>query len=240
MIEINLLPGQKKKKKRAGVGVTMPDFGALIAKVKDPLLLGAVGSWVAALVVIGFIYTWETRRVSAMEQDVARVEADARRFQALINQKRREEKLRDSLVAELDAIRAIDADRYVWPHILEEITKALPDYTWLESVAVQSGGPVSGAPARPPRPGAAAAADNDSTANRLIRVVIDGRTGDMGGYTRFLRQLADSPWLTNIVAGPTKTVVESDKPVLTFTVTVTFRQADSAFIRTAPVLESVR
>jgi hypothetical protein len=62
----------------------------------------------------------------------------------------------------------------------------------------------------------------------------------MGGYTRFLRQLADSPWLTNVVAGPTKTAVENDKPVLTFTVTVTFRQADSAFIRTAPVLESVR
>src|SRR5512135_1034734 len=103
MIEINLLPGQKRKK-RAGVGFTMPDFGALITKVKDPLLLGAVGSWVVALLVIGFIYTLESRRLSAMEQDVARVEADARRFQALINQKRREEKLRDSLVGELDAI----------------------------------------------------------------------------------------------------------------------------------------
>lgn len=238
MIEINLLPGQKKKK-RAGAGFTMPDFGALIAKVKDPLLLGAVGTWVVAVLVIGFIYTFETRRLSAMQGDVARVEADARRFQALINQKRREEKLRDSLVAELDAIRAIDADRYVWPHILEEITKALPDYTWLESVSVQTGtvgGAGGGAAAAAPRAGAAAA----DTARPALRVVIDGRTGDMGGYTRFLRQLADSPWLTNVVAGPTKTVVEKDKPVLTFTVTVTFRQADSAFIRTAPVLESVR
>lgn len=242
MIEINLLPGQKKKK-RAGAGITMPDFGAIIAKVKDPLLLGAVGSWVAALLVIGFIYTLESRRLSAMEKDVARVEADARRFQALINQKRREEKLRDSLVAELDAIRAIDADRYVWPHILEEITKALPEYTWLESVAVQSGNAGGGQSGGAPPPPAAArpkAGAADSTVQPLIRVVIDGRTGDMGGYTRFLRQLADSPWLTNVVAGPTKTVVENDKPVLTFTVTVTFRQADSAFIRTAPVLESVR
>jgi len=211
----------------------MPDFGALIAKVKDPLLLGAVGSWVVALVVLGFIYTMETRRLSAAQRDVARVEADASRFQALINQKRREEKLRDSLVAELDAIRAIDADRYVWPHVLEEITKALPDYTWLESVAVQAPGPGAGA-------ASAAAAASDSTARRQVQVVIDGRTADMGGYTRFLRQLSDSPWLGNVVAGPTKTVVENDKPVLTFTITVTFRQADSAFIRTAPILESVR
>jgi Tfp pilus assembly protein PilN len=232
MIEINLLPGHKRKK-RAAAGFAMPDFGALIAKVKDPLLLGAVGSWVVALVVMGFIYTMETRKLAAAEGDVARVEADARRFQALISQKRREEKLRDSLVTELDAIRAIDADRYVWPHVLEEITKALPDYTWLESVAVQAAGPGGGA-------GGSSTADGDSTARQLIRVTIDGRTGDMGGYTRFLRQLSDSPWLSNVVAGPTRTVVENDKPVLTFTVTVTFRQADSAFIRTAPILESVR
>jgi Tfp pilus assembly protein PilN len=136
-------------------------------------------------------------------------------------------------VTELDAIRAIDADRYVWPHVLEEITKALPDYTWLESVVIQAAGPGGGA-------GGASAADSDSTARRQIHVMIDGRTGDMAGYTRFLRQLSDSPWLTSVIAGPTRTVVESDKPVLTFTVTVTFRQADSAFIRTAPILESVR
>jgi Tfp pilus assembly protein PilN len=232
MIEINLLPGHKRKK-RAAAGFAMPDFGALIAKVKDPLLLGAVGAWVVVLGVMAFIYTAETRKLAAAERDVAKVEADASRFQALINQKRREEKLRDSLVAELDAIRTIDADRYVWPHILEEIAKALPDYTWLESVAVQAAGPAGAA-------GGSAAAESDSTARRQVRVIIDGRTGDMGGYTRFLRQLSDSPWLGNVVAGPTKTVVENDKPVLTFTVTITFRQADSAFIRTAPILESVR
>src|SRR5574341_245420 len=238
MIEINLLPGQKKKK-RAGPGFTMPDFGALIAKVKDPLLLGAVGSWVAALLVIGFIYTWETRRLSAMERDVAKVEADARRFQALINQKRTEERLRDSLLLELDAIRAIDSDRYVWPHILEEVTKALPDYTWLESVSMVSGPVVTtGGGAAGGAAGARAAAAD--TAKPAVLVSIDGRTGDMGGYTRFLRQLAESPWLTDVVAGATKTVVVDDRPVLTFTISVTFRQADSAFIRTVPVLESVR
>lgn len=225
MIEINLLPGQRKKK-RAAAGLAMPDFKALLTKVKDPLLLGAVGAWVVVLVVVGFIYLTESRKLAAMQQDLSRVEADARRFQALINQKRKEEKLRDSLVAELDAIRAIDSDRYIWPHILEEVTKAVPDYTWLESVTMlPSGGPAAGA---------------DSLAKPSVQVSIDGRTGDMGGYTRFLRQLGDSPWLTGVVAGATKTVVESDKPVLTFTITVTFRQADPAFIRTAPVLESVR
>src|SRR3989304_6187841 len=123
MIEINLLPGQRKKK-RAAAGFAMPDFKALLAKVRDPLLLGAVGSWAVVLAVIGFIYMTESRKVAAAEEALSRVQGDARRFQALINQKRKEEKLRDSLMAELDAIRAIDSDRYIWPPILEEGTKA--------------------------------------------------------------------------------------------------------------------
>jgi Tfp pilus assembly protein PilN len=225
MIEINLLPGHKKKK-RAAVGFAMPDFKGLLAQVSNPLLLGAAGAWVVVLAVVGFIYLTESRKLAAVQADLTRVETDARRFQALISQKRKEERLRDSLVAELDAIRAIDSDRYVWPHILEEVTKAVPDFTWLESVAVV--------------PGGAAAAGADSLTKPAIQILLDGRTGDMGGYTRFLRQLGDSPWLTNVVAGATKTVVENERPVLSFTITVTFRQADSAFIRTAPVLESVR
>ena len=241
MIEINLLPGQKRKKRAAGAGMALPDFKALLAQVKDPLLIGAAGAWAVAIAVVGFIYLTESRRLAAMQQDLTRVEADARRFQALINQKRKEERLRDSLLLELDAIRAIDSDRYVWPHILEEITKALPDYTWLESVSMVSGPvvPTAGAAAGGAAGARPAAAPAD-TAKPAVLVSIDGRTGDMGGYTRFLRQLAESPWLTNVVAGATKTVVIDDRPVLTFTITVTFRQADSAFIRTVPVLESVR
>jgi len=225
MIEINLKPGPRKKR-GATTGFQMPDFSALAEKVKDPLLIGAVGAWVVAVVVVGVLYTMESRKLADLREEQGRVEAEGRRFQALISQKRREERLRDSLQTELTAIRRIDAERYVWPHILEEVTKAVPDYTWLQSVALQStGAPVEVA---------------DTLAAPPLRVLIDGRTSDMGGYTRFLRVLGNSPWLTDVVAGATRTIVESDKPIVAFTVTATFRQADSAFIRTVPVLESVR
>lgn len=223
MIEINLLPGPKRKK-AAGAGFQLPNFGELLTKVKNPLLLSAVGAWAVVLVLIGVVYTAESARLASREEELRRVEAESRRFAALIAQKRREEKLRDSLVAELQAIRSIDADRYIWPHILDEITKALPDFTWLEGLTAQG----------------VAAPDPADSAAPQIRFLIDGRTGDMGGYTRFLRQLGSSPWIGNVVAGPTRTVVENEKPVLSFTITATFRRADSAFIRTVPVLESVR
>jgi len=46
MIEINLLPGKKKAAKGAGMKLSMPDFKGLIAQVKDPWLIGAIGAWV--------------------------------------------------------------------------------------------------------------------------------------------------------------------------------------------------
>lgn len=221
MIEVNLLPGARKRKKPAA-GISLPDLSALAAKVKDPLLVGAVGSWVGAGVLIGLLYTVESRKVAAKEQELAQVKRSEQQFRALITQKQKEEQLRDSLVAELEAIRAIDRDRYNWPHILEEITKALPDYTWLRELRFIE--PTAGA---------------DTLAVQRIRFEIEGRTADMAGYTRFLRQLSASPWLTDIVPGATRAVVEQDRAVFSFNVTATFKRADSAFIRTAPVIESV-
>ncbi|GIX08171.1 MAG: hypothetical protein KatS3mg115_2574 [Candidatus Poribacteria bacterium] len=220
MIEVNLLPGPKKRK--AGAALTLPDFAALVAKVKDPLLAGAVGSWILAAGIIAALYTVESRKIAALEQELRQVERSERQFRALIAQKQKEEQLRDSLLAELEAIRAIDSDRYNWPHILDEVSKALPDYTWLERLAVLA-----------PPPG------EDTLAVQRIRFEIEGRTADMAGYTRFLRQLNASPWLTDIVPGATRAVVEEDRAVFSFNIVAAFRRADSAFIRTVPVIESV-
>ena len=135
MIEINLLPGPKKKKSAsAGLGISMADFKEMFAKVKDPMLIGTVGAWALAVVFVGFFYLNDARQLSSQQQDLDRVEAESRRFAALIAQKRKAEQLRDSLITELNVIRGIDGDRYVWPHILEEVTRALPDYTWLVGV----------------------------------------------------------------------------------------------------------
>ena len=124
-------------------------------------------------------------------------------------------------------IRTIDSDRYVWPHVLEEVTRSLPDYTWLVGLNVVQAAPMvttEGAPVGPVP----------------VRFMIDGRTSDIGAYTRFLRNLANSPWMSNVVPGATRTVVEDEKALTAFSITATFRQADSSFIRTVPVSASVR
>jgi Tfp pilus assembly protein PilN len=223
MIEINLLPSQKRKKARAGI--RLPDFGEFLRSVRDPLLVGALGAWALVIVAIGFVFFTQQARLSRLQGEFDEVESEARRFRALMAQKRRAERLRDSLLLELQSIRQIDADRYVWPHIMEEVTKALPDFTWLVGLEFL---------ARPP------ATDQDTLVVQPVRFQIDGRTPDIGAYTRFLRQLGESPWITNVIPGATQTVVEEQKPITAFTIAATFRAADSAYIRTVPVGESVR
>lgn len=231
MIEINLLPG-KRKAARARFKFAVPDFRAIVANIKDPWLLGAIAAWV--LVGGGSAALFFTERTKLTRQD-ARLEvvkSDKRRFDAIIAQKRQSEKIRDSLVAEINIIRSIDADRYIWAHVLDQVTKALPPYTWLTEVVAAAPTP-AGAPAGGP-------AAEDTTGTPGVRVSITGRTVDIQAYTTFLRQLAASPWLTEVTPATSQTIIEQDRPVTSFTVTVRYRVADSVYIRTVPLLESVR
>ncbi|HEV2749177.1 MAG TPA: PilN domain-containing protein [Gemmatimonadales bacterium] len=237
MIEINLLPGKKKKAATgAGFKLALPDFQGLIATIKNPWLFVVSA---AAIIVVGgglLAFIAYSTRLRVLNSRLAEVQAEKRRFDAVIAQKRQSERIRDSLVAEIGVIRGIDADRYVWPHVLDQITKALPPYTWLTGVSLAGGGNLA-----PGSPGATAAPGGvDSTGTPQVRVWITGSTVDIQAYTTFLRQLAASPWLTDVTPATTSTVVEADRPVTAFNVAVRYRVADSVYIRTVPLTQSAR
>jgi hypothetical protein len=69
---------------------------------------------------------------------------------------------------------------------------------------------------------------------------IEGRTVDIQAYTRFLRQLEASPWVDQVTPVSAMTIVEKERPVTAFIIRAQFREADSAYIRTVPLSESVR
>ena len=165
--------------------------------------------------------------------------SENRRFKTFLADKRRQEKIRDSLLSQITVIRNVDGDRYVWPHLLDEVTKALPAYTWLVDLG-------SVPQAAKPAPAAAKRAGNapvDSTAPEAEPELVfnlNGRTIDIQAYTRFLRQLEASPWIHNVTPVSAQTVVEEERPVTAFSIRATYHPADSAYIRTAPFSQSVR
>lgn len=231
MIEINLLPGKKRKAAGAGFKLQVPDFRSLVAQIKDPWLIAAAVS--ALLCGAGVLYwMYERTRLAALESELTTMRAERRKFDAYIAELRRAERLRDSLLAEIGVIRGIDSDRYIWPHVLDQIAKALPPYTWL--VDIGSATPAT-VPGQPPTAGQV-----DTLERPAVRVQVTGRTVDIQAYTTFLRQLANSPWLAEVTPAQSLTRMENDRPVTEFNLTAQYRMADSLYIRTVPLGQSVR
>jgi Tfp pilus assembly protein PilN len=236
MIEINLLPGKKKAAKGAGMKLSLPDFKALLAQVKDPWLIGAIVAWVIVGGGGALLFITERARLAAAEARLENIRAEKRRYDIVISQKRQAEKVRDSLLYQINVIRDIDADRYIWPHVLDQATKALPPYTWITHMQ-SSTGIVAAAPGNPNGP---VSQQEDSLGVSLVRISIDGRTVDIQAFTTFLRQLAASPWFTDVTPASSQTVIEADRPVTAFNVTVRYRVPDSVYIRTVPLVQAVR
>ena len=225
MITVNLKPGLKRKRAGGGGKQILEQVKALGTRVKDPLLLAAAAAWVLVIGWLGWSYISKTASLHALEPRLEQAREEQKRFQTLLNEKRRAERIRDSLLTQISTIRTVDGDRYVWPHVLDEVAKALPTYTWLTEIKVLS------------QP---AVVDSADTLARPMQFQLVGRTVDLQAYTRFLRQLEASPWLSSVTPLEARTIVEKERPVTAFTIQATFRKADSAYIRTVPLSQSVR
>ncbi|HEX6407010.1 MAG TPA: PilN domain-containing protein [Gemmatimonadales bacterium] len=241
MITVNLKPGQRRK--RAGNPLkglldNLSVFKELSAKVKDPLLMGAVGAWVLVIAMLGLLYLNNLRQLYVLEPRLEQARSENRRFKAFLADKRRQEKIRDSLLAQITVIKSVDGDRYIWPHLLDEITKALPAYTWLTDLGVSA--PAAGSGAAQNKPAGAKADSVPAGPPPALTFQINGRTIDIQAYTRFLRQLEASPWIMDVTPVSAMTVVEKERPVTAFTIRASYNRADSAYIRTAPFSQSVR
>ncbi len=245
MITVNLRPDLKRKRARKSFAGSLDGLRGLGSKIKDPLLLVAVVSWVGVLGWLGFVFVGTAHELNAVTPQLEQSRAENKRFKAFLSEKRHQESVRDSLVAQITTIRSVDGDRYVWPHLLDEVTRALPAYTWLVDLGPAGAVSRPGTPAPTPAAAAAAkpAAKPDSAAPAApiaVQFEVNGRTVDIQAYTRFLRQLEASPWITDVLPVSAQTVVEKDRPVTAFTIRATYRQADSAYIKTVPLSQSVR
>jgi Tfp pilus assembly protein PilN len=229
MITVNLRPGSRKTKSGPSLAAGLAWFQGLGSAVKDPLRLAAMVAWV---VVIGFL-GWSVLRTGSqlgeLEPQVEQLRAEHARFQDFLAQKQKEEAVRDSIMAQVQTIRAVDAERFRWPHILDEVARALPAFTWLVDLSAATADP-------------RLAGVTDTSRVPLakpVEVQMTGRTVDIQGYTRFMRQLEDSPFLGNVMAVSANTVVEGGRAVTAFVLRATYTRPDAAQLRTVPVAESV-
>ena len=234
-LTINLRPGQKRASGASPFAAAGDRLRALGGRVKEPTLMLAAAAWVGVLLWLGFVWVGSARDLGALEPRLEQARADNRRFTTFLNEKRKQERIRDSLLVQIGAIRSVDGDRFIWPHLLDEIARATPSYTWLTRIAVLS--EAQAAAAMPIVSDSAAAID---TTTPPLQFEIEGRTVDIQAYTRFLRQLEASPWIETVIPVSAQTIVEEERAVTAFTIRAAFQRADSAYVRTVPFSQSVR
>jgi len=234
MIEINLRPGQKRARGGSPFAGLQAQFSGLRERMRDPLPMVAAGVVLLAVLWLGWSWISTGRQLGALEPQIDQARQENDRFRNFVAQKRKVELIRDSLVAQIQVLQQVDGERYVWPHIMDEVTRALPPYTWLVDLGTSGPAPVA---AQPGSPGDTMPVD---TVAPVMRLQINGRTVDVQAFTRFLRQLEASPWLSDVQPISAQTVVQDARPVTAFSIRAAFRKADSAYIRTVPLSQSVR
>jgi Tfp pilus assembly protein PilN len=245
MIEINLLPSAGKKKKTTRKSV---DLGAIAAgassRFRDKFLIGTVLAVVGGAATGAGLYTQQMARESELTERKDRAVRDSTRYATFLKDRYRAEAIRDTLLREVNIIRSLDDDRFVWPHVLDEVSRALPQYTWLTTLAFtgapQGSNNVVIAPKEDP---ATAAKSKNKAPKRLVTEIprdqvsmrLVGRTVDIQALTRFMKDLAASPYLTNVQLEKSELALDQGKEVTQFQLTVGYRRPDTMVVHRVPL-----
>lgn len=246
MIQINLLPGAADKGK-GGQFQPAQIFAAVKERSSDRWLVGAVSSVALALATIAVLYSQQSSRMGELEERELKAVQDSARYTAVLTAKRKAEATRDSLYQQLAVIKSIDDSRFLWPHLLEEISTAMPPYTWLTSVIQTSAPPNAAAwdtttvksKGDKDKDAAARKAKADSLlmiASQSTRFRITGHTVDIQALTRFMKSLEQSPFIRNVqIARSELVMTEGGKEVTEFVLEAESERPGPGIIQTVPL-----
>lgn len=217
MIEVNLLPGGKKRAGgKAAFSFSAPDMKGLQV---DPYMLAAV---VAVLLTVGMSGWWYVGMGARRgEVTVALEEAleDSAAFADLIRETSILTARRDSVAQRVSVIQEIDANRFIWSHILDEVARAIPDYTWLTQVIQVAGG-----------------------ANLEFRIL--GLAGNNFAVTNFMENLEVSPFLRSVRLIQTEQsfggdLGASNQQIYSFILEAAYDAPSMDLIETVPLFETL-
>ena len=212
MIEVNLLPeSQKSSGRRAG----RPSAARRLQGIsfgKDPWNVALIA--VLVIVPLAIVGLWLTQRAEArgLDERLAEASADSARLADLRS-------VSDSLLERQQRIRErvalisrLDRGRFVWPHLMDEVSRALPQFAWLDRLEQV---------APPPD----------------VSVEIQGMAANPLTITEFVRNLEASRYIAEVrILGSQRQELE-DLAVQSFTLVARYRQPPRE-TETAPIVET--
>ena len=131
MIKINLLETTKEKETRSTVMKAAPPVSSMV-------VVGAVIVALGLLVVV--VWWWQKHSEYAKSQDeLVQARTEREQLKPFIDEVDKYEKRKNLWAAKRDAIDKLRKDRNMPVHILDEVTKNLPQFLWLDQMEYKEG-----------------------------------------------------------------------------------------------------
>ncbi len=177
----------------------------------DPwmLALGAAGLFVLLFSAYGF---WRTgTRQTELQAQIEQELADSARFASTIDLIQTLQARQDTIEQKIQVIRSVDERRYVWPHLLDEISRAVPAYTWLTNL-------------------------NSTAGEEGPLVTLQGNAGSTQALTRFMKNLEESPFIRDVTLVTSEQVSEGGVTFQRFTLEARYERPDTTVLETVPII----
>jgi Tfp pilus assembly protein PilN len=171
---------------------------------------------------------------------------DSTRYASVLHEREKAEAKRDTVLRSLNMIRAIDDDRYIWPHVMDEVSSALPPYTWIVSLGFSGVGQATAPVTTVVAPEAASGSGHrrkpipTQIVRDTVRVRLVGNTVDIQALTRFMKQLEVSPLLENVTLMSSQRANDNGKEVTQFSLDMLYSRPGVSDVRRVPLAVSVR
>ncbi|MFC1537207.1 PilN domain-containing protein [Gemmatimonadota bacterium] len=141
MLKINLLPPEKRKrlkkvKPASKKALAMPSL-KFDFKFDPWVVVPAALAVVLVLFIAGsFFWLGHQEKSIRARRDSNRIELN--RLKQVMLKINRFKKQTEQVEERMEVVLKVDRNRFLWPRVLDEISGALPRYTWLESISETS------------------------------------------------------------------------------------------------------
>jgi Tfp pilus assembly protein PilN len=213
VIEINLAFGAESRRapRARAASLRLPAVPALGS---DPRIGGAAVAGVLLVLFVGHAFWSQGSRRAELEAQLREQVQDSTRYATTISLVRALEARQDTIRQKIGVIREVDQRRYVWPHLLDEISAAVPSYTWLRSIT----------------------STEPDTLHTVPSVTLQGNAGSTQALTRFMKNLESSPYVRDVTLVTSEQVEVDGRAVHKFTLEARYEAPDSTAILTVPLV----
>lgn len=213
MIDINLHPSSgEKKASRKTRSRRAPSASRFRTFREDPWNATLIAVLIIVPLVVLSLWLMQRERDHSLQQQLDTATADSARLAEL-------RVLSDSLTLRraavqkrIDLVEQLDRNRFVWPHLLDEIGRAVPNLAWLTSIKRQGALPNVG-------------------------VQILGTAANPLVVTQFVHNLERSPYLDDIQIVSTQAQQVKGLTAQNFVLSVRYRSPPADSIPTEPLLK---